>query len=79
MLDLTHLGFTPSQIHRNLSYEELYQHETRANEGFETNSGAYSVDTGRFTGRSPKDKFFVKIHYNEKKILLFFNAKNSFF
>ena len=60
MLDLTHLGFTPSQIHRNLSYEELYQHETRANEGFETNSGAYSVDTGRFTGRSPKDKFFVK-------------------
>ena len=45
----------------NLSYEELFQHETNPSlEGFErgvlTNTGAVSVDTGIFTGRSPKDK-----------------------
>ena len=56
----------------NLSYEELYQHETdSALKGFEqgmiTNTGAVSVDTGIFTGRSPKDKYIVKEQGSEKK------------
>jgi len=50
-----------STIHHNLSYDELYDHETDSTlEGFEkgfvTNTGAVAVDTGIFTGRSPKDK-----------------------
>jgi phosphoenolpyruvate carboxykinase (ATP) len=53
------------EIYRNLSYEELFQHEMNpALEGYEravlTNTGAISVDTGKFTGRSPKDKFIVQ-------------------
>ncbi len=49
----------------NSSYEELYRHETeyKGNDwgkGTVTSFGAVNVDTGRFTGRSPKDKYIVK-------------------
>jgi phosphoenolpyruvate carboxykinase (ATP) len=53
------------ELFRNLTYDQLYEHETDpSNEswakGTVTNLGAVSVDTGRFTGRSPKDKYIVK-------------------
>ncbi len=53
-----------TEIKRNLSYDELYKIELNENlEGFEkgklTAFGAVSVDTGKFTGRSPKDKYVV--------------------
>ncbi|MDR3048099.1 MAG: phosphoenolpyruvate carboxykinase (ATP) [Bacteroidales bacterium] len=55
----------PVKIYHNLSFDELFKHETDPTlEGFEkaymTNSGALTVDTGIFTGRSPKDKYVVK-------------------
>ena len=48
----------------NPSYNFLFTEETRDNlKGYErgvvTQSGAVSVDTGKFTGRSPKDKYIV--------------------
>ena len=54
----------PLKIYHNLSYQGLYEHETNPElTGFErayrTKSGALSVDTGIFTGRSPKDKYVV--------------------
>ena len=54
----------PEKVYHNLSYEELFVHETDpALEGYErgfvTNTGAVAVDTGIFTGRSPKDKYIV--------------------
>lgn len=53
-----------NEIYYNPSYEELFKHETDPTlEGFEkgvlTDTGAINVDTGKFTGRSPKDKFIV--------------------
>lgn len=53
------------EIFYNLSYDELYAHETNpALEGYErgqvTELGAINVDTGKFTGRSAKDKYFVE-------------------
>ena len=53
-----------NEIYYNLSYDELFRHETNPElEGFEkgqiTESGAINVLTGRFTGRSPKDKYIV--------------------
>ncbi|WP_042013506.1 phosphoenolpyruvate carboxykinase (ATP) [Aeromonas fluvialis] len=53
------------EIVRNPSYEQLFAEETHPDlEGFErgvvTELGAVNVNTGIFTGRSPKDKYIVK-------------------
>jgi phosphoenolpyruvate carboxykinase (ATP) len=53
------------EILHNPSFETLYAEETAAGlNGYEkghlTESGAISVDTGIFTGRSPKDKYLVR-------------------
>lgn len=44
----------------NLSLDELLQSAVARKEGVITDSGALAADTGKFTGRSPKDKFTVK-------------------
>ena len=65
-IDLTVLGIDGvTDIVRNPSFERLFEEETRDGlEGLErgvvTASGAVAVDTGRFTGRSPKDKYLVE-------------------
>ena len=64
-LDLSHYGLSNcGDIYRNLSYEELFDHETHPDlngfaRGTLTTSGAVTVDTGKFTGRNPKAKYFV--------------------
>jgi len=65
-LDLSKYGIAGvKEILHNPSYEQLFEEETKAGlEGFEkgqvTELGAVNVMTGVYTGRSPKDKFFVK-------------------
>jgi len=54
-----------TEIIYNPSYELLFQEETRSDlngleKGTLTQTGAISVDTGIFTGRSPKDKYIVR-------------------
>ncbi|MGB7997186.1 MAG: phosphoenolpyruvate carboxykinase (ATP), partial [Photobacterium halotolerans] len=62
-LDLSQYGIhNVKEVLRNPSYEVLFEEETRPGlEGYEkgvvTELGAVSVDTGIFTGRSPKDKY----------------------
>jgi len=64
--DLEKLGIKGNyEVVYNPSYEELYQAEVAPeNQGFEeaelTESGAVSVKTGIFTGRSPKDRYIVQ-------------------
>jgi phosphoenolpyruvate carboxykinase (ATP) len=54
------LGITNSgTIFHNLSYDELIDHELNNGECHLADNGATMVDTGIFTGRSPKDKYFV--------------------
>eukprot|EP00515_Schizochytrium_aggregatum_P007316 CAMPEP_0202070154 /NCGR_PEP_ID=MMETSP0964-20121228/980_1 /ASSEMBLY_ACC=CAM_ASM_000500 /TAXON_ID=4773 /ORGANISM="Schizochytrium aggregatum, Strain ATCC28209" /LENGTH=564 /DNA_ID=CAMNT_0048636999 /DNA_START=35 /DNA_END=1729 /DNA_ORIENTATION=- len=55
-------------IYRNLSYEDLNKHERENNEGVVTANGTFAVDTGKFTGRSPKDKWIVKQAPSQDKI-----------
>lgn len=73
-IDLSKYGIeNVGKIIYNPSYEELYQAEMDpSNEGFEkgmlSNLGAVNVRTGRFTGRSPKDKYIVKDATTENTI-----------
>ncbi len=46
-------------VYYNLSYDELQIHEMNRNECKISSTGAAICDTGIFTGRSPKDKYFV--------------------
>lgn len=56
------------EIFHNLSYDELNIHEKANNEGLSTDNDTFCVDTGIFTGRSPKDKYFVKQKPSSKYI-----------
>jgi phosphoenolpyruvate carboxykinase (ATP) len=47
------------KINFNLSKQELLDSAVERNEGIITDVGALAADTGKFTGRSPKDKFVV--------------------
>ena len=63
------LGIKNAQkIFHNLSFDELIEHELRNGECALTSSGATTVDTGIFTGRSPKDKYFVNEDPSNKYI-----------
>ena len=55
------LGFKQTgTVHLNLTPAELVEHALRNGEGSLTDNGALMADTGKFTGRSPKDRFVVK-------------------
>ena len=64
-MDLKKYGITGvTEIVYNPSYDELFREETKKGlRGYEkgqlTETGAVNVMTGVYTGRSPKDKFFV--------------------
>lgn len=64
--DLKKLGIREwTELHYNLSYEEFFRHETDPSlngydRGIASEFGAVCVDTGKFTGRSPKDKYIVE-------------------
>ena len=73
-LNLEELGITEvKEVYYNLSYDELFKHETDSSlQGFEkgivTESGAVAVNTGRFTGRSPQDKYIVEEESSKKDV-----------
>ena len=61
------------EVFHNLTYEELFAHETADSlngyeKGIETSLGAVTVDTGKFTGRSAKDKYIVKDSITENTV-----------
>lgn len=49
-----------ANVHRNLSVPQLLEAAIIRGEGVLTNTGALRVTTGKYTGRSPQDKFIVK-------------------
>ena len=49
-----------SKVHRNLYSGVLVEHAVRRSEGLLADNGALVAYTGKYTGRSPKDKFTVK-------------------
>jgi phosphoenolpyruvate carboxykinase (ATP) len=59
MLELAEIGIRTDKVHRNLSIETLAEMAAKRKEGVIASNGALSVTTGKFTGRSPDDKFIV--------------------
>ena len=49
----------PKAVYRNMSPAQLTEAALRLGEGKLSASGAFVVTTGKYTGRSPKDKFIV--------------------
>ncbi len=58
----------PGEVYWNLSAAELYEIAICAGEGRLAASGAIVCDTGKHTGRAPKDKFIVRESSTEADI-----------
>jgi len=82
-VDLTQYGINNiAEIIYNPSYEVLFADETNSNlsgfeKGVETESGAVNVNTGIFTGRSPKDKYIVKDSVSQDTVWWSDQGKND--
>ncbi len=78
---ITSLGITgPSTIYHNLSYPELFEHEKKNKEGKIAKAEygeTFTVDTGKFTGRVPKDKWMVKNVGSESDKNLWWGSVNQ--
>src|SRR3954463_2979470 len=60
-VDLSEHGIDASgPVYRNPTTALLYTHALARGDGRLAEGGALAVDTGKFTGRSPKDKFVVE-------------------
>ncbi len=76
MKQLVRLGLSENiNIHYQLNADELSHQTLQRNEGVWNDTGALCINTGKFTGRSPQDKFIVKdaitkdsVHWNNFNI-----------
>ena len=57
-----------SNVYANLPVEELIQHALNRGEGHLSAKGALTARTGKYTGRTPKDKFVVKDDHTANKV-----------
>jgi phosphoenolpyruvate carboxykinase (ATP) len=76
------VGITnPTTVYRNLSFGELLEHEVANNEGVLVDGCEYGptfcVDTGKYTGRSPGDRFIVKNPGSETEANIDWNKINQ--
>lgn len=65
----------PGRIYRNLSAPKLIEHTLARGEAVLASNGALCIKTGKYTGRSPNDKFIVdepsshdEIHWNDLNV-----------
>ena len=66
--DLTKYGLKDTNAHWNLSPEKLQAITVEKGMGKETANGTLAVNTGKFTGRSPQDRFIVKDNYTKDRV-----------
>lgn len=59
-ISLEQYGIKNAKVNYQLSPNQLHDKTISNNQGVEASSGALAVNTGEFTGRSPKDRFIVK-------------------
>jgi phosphoenolpyruvate carboxykinase (ATP) len=67
-ISLKQYGINSTSLHYQLSPHELHNKTIALQQGVESSFGALAINTGEFTGRSPKDRFIVKDHITTDKI-----------
>ena len=66
--NLTKYGVRDAKVHWNLSPEKLQAITVERGMGKETANGTLAINTGKFTGRSPQDRFLVKDDYTKDRV-----------
>ncbi|MDW5287280.1 phosphoenolpyruvate carboxykinase (ATP) [Formosa sp. PL04] len=67
-ISLESYGIKNAKVKYQLSSDELQDLTIEKGQGVEASSGALAVNTGEFTGRSPKDRFIVKDDITKDKV-----------
>lgn len=65
---VSHLGIKEGKAHWNLPPNQLADITVQLGQATLTSTGAIAIDTGEFTGRSPKDKFTVRDNTTENAV-----------
>src|SRR5210317_272232 len=68
LTDLEKYGLKNVNVHWNLSPQELQKITVSKKMGVETTNGTLAINTGKFTGRSPQDRFIVEDDYTSNKV-----------
>ena len=66
--DLSYLGLGTGLVKYQLSVPALVEEALLNGEGVLADSGALAIDTGKFTGRSPKDRYIVADALTENEV-----------
>jgi len=64
----TTLGFDPEKVHYQLTPPELMEMALERERGVLTDNGTLAINTGKFTGRSPQDRFVVMEDLTENTV-----------
>ena len=67
-ISLESYGIKNAKINYQLSSDQLHAKAIELEQGVESSSGAIAVNTGKFTGRSPLDRFIVKDEITKEKV-----------
>src|ERR687892_754421 len=68
LMQLEKMDIRVGKVHRNLSVPSLLEIAIYRREGNLSSTGAFSVKTGKFTGRSPDDKYIVDDEYTHNSV-----------
>lgn len=67
-ISLKSYGITSTKINYNLPVQVLYELCQKGNLGILTNKNVLAINTGKFTGRSPKDRYIVSDAITKEKV-----------
>ena len=68
IISLEDYGIRNAKINYNLSVESLYNICVNNNQGVLTKKNVLAINTGKFTGRSPKDRYIVSDKITKDKV-----------